>query len=638
MSGTTNSTGSCAEYVEYCQQLQEASSRSLTQFTESLDETEMKTIVRQYLFSKLEKTLSPSDAAIFDKFHRYLETKHLHTQHAEFTIPMELLAYTFSFLSYNELCACAPTCSFFLFTQTRFPKLAHHHVQLTHHLVVHYLKMMTQNPYQKLPLKYFHHIVINCAYHSGDSRQNKRADLYDQFIESIIQTSLDTLETLHIAIPNNLRFGDANFDKKIILQHILNTFDTFPELRTLKWEETLRIVNPITIWHALTEIESSIGAKLRQLDTFHMMSLQNVVVIPKLANLRQLNLEYYACHLFCPDRGIIAYIADNLPQLVELNISGGIDRENEFPAARMTEHDILQTSRQNLSVQRISIRFALNPTFKNTHHTLDSLIARVFVTFPNIVHFEYDFLHRRCYLGRRSQMEISRCYQIKWADILRILFKQKHKLNESSSSSSSSYIDESNLISKPLSVFKLNQISRMDAYTTLSDLQTISSQYFQLRHFKMNVVTFHGINASQLRVLFGCMLQFLQRHPLLSILEFCSGNGYAHTLSRHQSVSTACIVSIDSLIEYGQYVELAVKSLTSLQNLHLQFSSTKPNTAISKHLSQVLSQLESNKILKSIVLDNVSITPKYRAFLQFWFKSRYCHNNVLLQKHMVSYE
>ena len=650
------------EFVEYCQRLETSTPLCIEKFVSSLDEHEFKLIFRQYLLNKYrnQNVTCISFIPLSDTHDHTYDDKHLQilkkfrTNMAlqknyfnDFNIPVYLLAYLFSFLSYNELCKLATVCSGFLFAKTKYSRLCHHHIELTHKFFVNIFRNQSHSINLPQHLSHFKYISIKSSYHSSeyDYRQKNHSHIFNYIIDTIIFNSQDTLQKLEIDIPMNQHYGNIYYDTKILLKYIMNKFNKLPALKQLYWREYVHVVSNSDEHVLFTDIKTKISKKFPNLQRLCVYNLSDLmIIIPKCNHLIHLSLMRFPIYnLFFTNRIILSEIARCLPNLQSLNICCTIEHERGiFPFDKNNYSNTMKTSQinQNMSLEIFSLSFLVNPTFKNRCCVLDSIIAYSFITFPNIYQFEFKFIYSSLFGLLNKRLKTPAIYRINWKKLFRLLINEKQKT----------------LMANPLTVIKFNQISSPDACEAIHHISEIKSKYFRLEHFHANIVSFQGINAIKLNKIFKLINSLLLSHNHMKKLEIFTGKGYAHTQSPEQNEYIHNVFAINSLIYYTKYLQqILLLPMINLKYIHLQFTETKTNKSVSQQLAQFLTQISpqinnkithktinkicdktttqtarqmaiktptmSNNSIETIILEQVKISTKYKQFLNFWFKN-----------------
>ena len=375
------------DFVEYCQQLEASTPLSIENFISSLNEKEFKLIFRQYLLNKYHRQnyLFINNSINIDNEHNQILSKFRdnvvlqQTYFNDFNIPVYLLAYLFSFLSYNELCKLASVCSGFLFAKTKYSRLCHHHIVLSHKFFV---NVFRNNIDLQQHLTHFRHITIKSSYHSSeyDYRQKNNSQVFNYIIDTIIHNSSKTLEILEIDIPMNQHYGNIYYDTKILLKYIMNRFTELKQLKRLYWREYIHIVSNTNneAGALFNGIRKQIAMKFPNLEHLHIHNLCDLkIMVPKITNLTHLTLTRFPIyHLFnTRSRHIngtnsngLAHIAQNLVNLRELNICCTIEHERDFIGFNydyitmindnnqiMNENTILRNNQNNNEIMNANI-------------------------------------------------------------------------------------------------------------------------------------------------------------------------------------------------------------------------------------------------------------------------------------------
>eukprot|EP01083_Nonionella_stella_P068296 181246_1 len=173
------------------------------------------------IFSKMKQHYSNTyDSMIMDQISQQSHP----SQHILSALNPQLLAYSFQFLSYKELCQSEVTCNYFLYASRTYKGLSHHYINITHKFML----SVFRNELNWNNLSQFKHICIHAAYFGNliHRHQCYKTVIFDQLLHTIIRKSISCLHTLEIDV--KLHFGRINILKQPMntLFNILYAFET----------------------------------------------------------------------------------------------------------------------------------------------------------------------------------------------------------------------------------------------------------------------------------------------------------------------------------------------------------------------------------------------------------------------------
>eukprot|EP01083_Nonionella_stella_P071502 192081_1 len=139
------------------------------------------------------------------------------------SVPMEIMSYSFSFLSFSELSIIQRVCSYFMNASNKYSNLSHHHLNIGSRFV----RNAISNQLNLNSLTHFKSICI--TYQSAHIR------LFTYVIQKIITQSQTSLQSLTIDFSVSYSYRPDGMIGDVMLYLILNTVPLFPALHTIHW-------------------------------------------------------------------------------------------------------------------------------------------------------------------------------------------------------------------------------------------------------------------------------------------------------------------------------------------------------------------------------------------------------------------
>eukprot|EP01083_Nonionella_stella_P273849 929230_1 len=167
--------------------------------------------------------LSADDATILKLLKKHCPNKRASMYQRQskllISVPMEILSYSFSFLSFRELSVIQRVCLYFMNSSTKYSNLSHYHLNIDR-------RFATNAMSNQLNLNLLTHFKSICVTYAP---KTVIASMYlIQMITKQNQTSLQTLTVDYRGIAAGGTGG-------VVLNHILNTSPSFPALHTICW-------------------------------------------------------------------------------------------------------------------------------------------------------------------------------------------------------------------------------------------------------------------------------------------------------------------------------------------------------------------------------------------------------------------
>ena len=169
------------------------------------------------LTTEREPVLATIDQNIIDKMERTYESKYTAkliskmqrrsapNKYSLSRMDPQVLATTMQYLKYYEFCSIIPTCSIFVYIQSRYPSLCHYYVNLNQR----FWSELMRNCINWSHLQSFKHIKMSCSYGSdydpsslwryGKKKMNQMI-IFKTVGDRIFSSSVNTLRTVEIDI------------------------------------------------------------------------------------------------------------------------------------------------------------------------------------------------------------------------------------------------------------------------------------------------------------------------------------------------------------------------------------------------------------------------------------------------------
>ena len=294
------------EFIKYTKATQSVSLKVLQKFVLSLDKIELQHMVTFYLRSILKKSLnhdvngltlsqarhrlliekndsksnnsSTIDQQIINKIQKNYGNKYnkkmikkLQQHHDEnkhlLSITPQILASTFQYLSFRELCKVQATCSYFIYLKHNMNGQCNYFINLDDKFW--HKAMKCQIPFNVLTK--FKHIGIKSMYYGKSSYCNvtTKRRIFDHILKAIIKSSRISLQRLEINITSShgRRWGVT---PHLCLYQIMNECecDLFPKLSSLIWRHESYMVSTLTFNNDINIIKDNLFLKMPSLNNF----------------------------------------------------------------------------------------------------------------------------------------------------------------------------------------------------------------------------------------------------------------------------------------------------------------------------------------------------------------------------------
>eukprot|EP01083_Nonionella_stella_P260475 888099_1 len=233
------------QLLQYRNIARHASDKQIKKFVKSLDVTLLKRMIEMYTESVLSQLpreyapLSPSktfkqwkepkhngaelctnDAQIFALLKQHCNNKRpsMYQQQSNLvhSVPMEIFAYSLSFLSFRQLSAIQRVCLYFMTSSRKYGNLSHYHLNIDRR----FIDAVTSNQVNMDLLTHFKSIDITSV---------ARVGAFKHMIQNIITHSQSSLQSLTV----DCYYKSIN---DVVLYLIFNAAPSFPALRTVHWK------------------------------------------------------------------------------------------------------------------------------------------------------------------------------------------------------------------------------------------------------------------------------------------------------------------------------------------------------------------------------------------------------------------
>ena len=139
------------------------------------------------------------------------------------TISPQVLACSFQYLPFQDLCSVLPTCSYFVHLHKKYTSLCHHRLHLSHQL----LSKAMRNRINLRCLRSFKHIKISYGYFDGHLKE----DLFNFVLKTAMAQSTDTMQTLEVSV--STAAGRCEWG---VMSRVMDALDVFP-VTCLIWND-----------------------------------------------------------------------------------------------------------------------------------------------------------------------------------------------------------------------------------------------------------------------------------------------------------------------------------------------------------------------------------------------------------------
>eukprot|EP01084_Bolivina_argentea_P248598 415869_1 len=323
------------------------------------------------------------------------------------SIPAQVLAYSFQFLSYKQLCKTQSVCVYFMYLNKQYPGLTHYYICLNRSFFT--KAMRFQICLNNLSM--FKRIHINAVYgshHPWNKDQERRSTLFKNILTTIIKQSITNLDVIEIDTNYSTIRRVNNSPHFNVLLFIMNKFNTLPISKLIWSNDLFKPSRNKSILNILQEIKPKIKISFPNLKQFKIgrgiriffpgFSNHGSIVVPSESMLNKYVvvpvINNYSHQLEClhldddfdyfnqtPD--LIKIIAENMKTLKKLSMSvvestsvEAVHANNIKQYIGLTELKLELSNRHSLDAQQAKKSF-------------ENILSYLFSTFINITKFEY---------------------------------------------------------------------------------------------------------------------------------------------------------------------------------------------------------------------------------------------------------
>eukprot|EP01083_Nonionella_stella_P033788 92469_1 len=407
------------------------------------------------------------------------------------SVPMEILSYCFSFLSFRELSIIQPVCLCFVNSSTKYSKLSHHHLNIDHHFV---WQAMT-NQVNLNSLTHFKSILI--------THEWNKVTMFRHMIQLIITRSQTSLQSLTVCLHRGL-VGE------VILHLILTTVPVFPALHTIRWKrgdshgrsdshnrcwscgpwrfriqrlsydalvkvmrQRVPYLHHLEIMSKIYDMEGRIQSIVdcATLNSLHLTNnaLLSTNVIPHiLFKMQHLN-DLYIC--------VDASRSDLHPEIAKRCITNdGLDGNAKLVLSKQKINEI------NASIRKLSLKFTFQESESPNKTHLTDIVSYFFVHCVNIVDLTLNL----------SAFYSHLCHNVKWSLLFGLLMEQKARHDAQSLSKLTIVGTQDNCIFILNGLHKaLIGIADPNCRNTLSNTKTFKRYILSQKKDKASISTDH---------------------------------------------------------------------------------------------------------------------------------------------------
>eukprot|EP01083_Nonionella_stella_P226058 803190_1 len=647
-------------FIRNTQATQLASLKVLQKFILSLNKTELSHIINCYLRSKVSKyasfkatgltfkqtedqwaneepdneKLEVIDRHIISKLNAKYATKYQKkviakttqqknktncNRHHVLSIPPQVLAYSFQFLSFKELCKIQHVCVHFMYLNKRYPALTHHYFALG----TKFCQKAMRFKVRLSNLCFFKHIHINSLYCDVDSsfvysrNTERRHKLFKYLLKTIIMQSKSHLDTLAINAPHTPIIRNEALDRPPfgILLYIMNECAPLAITKLFWTQDYFKPSTECQIADMLQHIRSQFVNSFPKLTILSLgrhkyfarsnqhsnsWATEHFITSPMWKEnifspiihgygsvLQSLDITSFACH----DFHVIQLVAKHMINLKTLAISFILKPD-------LPEHTInidMNAVTNNLSLNQLKIRWTLGrgtePRTEPNVNCGTNVLMYLFDTFSGITEFQHDGAPRNelfdWYAVLNRLIETKRMYSM----------KNEHEL-------------------LPLESLKFNKIPYADGQSimkALLDLEYCGLKHFAIcfdRHWRQPQVA----DSSKIvpNDYFAPFLQLYQPAKLKTVNFHLPGVYDYTTMTRR--------VCLQNQLNILSNIPASVTSMCLNLSPYSEMNEVE-SIQLVKKLCDILLETQRNQELKleNITLKQLRIAAPAKKYLLFWF-------------------
>eukprot|EP01083_Nonionella_stella_P143083 443907_1 len=442
-------------FIKSTQATRLASLKSIQKFILSLNKTELTHLITFYLQSKLSKRnltlkqtehellnnepngvlqtidkqiISKLNAKYGTKYHKKVisnttqrpKTDECNAKHL-LLIPQQVLAYSFQFLSFQELCQAQTVCVHFMYLNKQYPALTHYYLRMNNIFCQHAMRSRVRLS----DLSFFKHIDIGAAYYGLGRHcyadQKRRANLFQYVLRTIIRQSKSSLDVLSIFVPYLGSIHNAAFDCPPfnVLLCIMNEVDQLPISKLLWSRDYVKPSRDRTVSDVLLTIQSKFVHFLPRLTSLSIVGskmsfaedvggsswtpvsstvlpfapMQQYILTPTIidfgSKLQSLQIDVNGgWNLLQRHGNVIQCIAKHMPILKRLVIQTNLRTYDDIAIDDMMDSNHISPHTQ-LRVLKLRV-VGYWGNFNNVACVNDKILHLLFDTFIGITKFEYE--------------------------------------------------------------------------------------------------------------------------------------------------------------------------------------------------------------------------------------------------------
>eukprot|EP01083_Nonionella_stella_P077561 211853_1 len=544
------------------------------------------------------------------------------------SIPPHVLAYSFQFLRYTELCKVQSVCTHFVYLNKRYPALTHYYFALNRHFCQ---KAMCY----KIPiasLKRFKHIDIQTAYcnkggpfNGGSAYQRTR--LFQYLLKRIIKQSKSNLDVLTIDAhcETNTHSLEA-LEPFCVLLYLINEFKTF-NISALIWKsDSFKPQNnTCTVANMLLQIGSNLATAFPNLKIFKQKKFGNGLRISRLGMVPQIQfpLNSWRNHvlrvvydfgktlevldltsffrfspfdIFGDDTNMIQIIAQNMLNLKTLYIATSLPNMSS---------EIMEMKHTNPCTVLNKLHLELKWNARTSRGDLATIALKyLFSTFIGITEFEFTFDTYSYYIVPGSNCIT---FEMDWKDVLYTLITNKDRYSMNPD-------HEALLPLESLCIDSLEDVR--DLMTALSDLN-----YFALKYFSITVSAWRSSQDALNELVMKYFVPYLklcdENHSVLKDIAFLYTvplEVEEHYLQPLIHILSNIPRTVTSMRFKGPYWRFRYP-----QTKHEMKIKEVESTRLVKQLSHLLSNKNNRLNLETISMKSPKLSKSAETYLLFLF-------------------
>eukprot|EP01083_Nonionella_stella_P157743 512468_1 len=634
--------------------------KSMQKFILSLNRTELTHLITSYLHSKLsqsnsfdgdgltldrtanallrnessDNTLGTIDKQIVAKLNAQYggnmepnndecNPKHL------LSIPQQVLAYSFQFLSFRELCQAQTVCVHFMYLNKQYPALTHYYLKIDTKFCQNAMRyrVCLSN------LSSFKHVDIKTAYYgmgtycSADKK--RRSQLFQFLLRTIIRQSKSSLDVLSIHVPSltgevlNSTFECPPFS---VLLYIMHEFDQLPISKLFWRQDYVKPSRDCSMSQVLVAIQSKFVHFFPRLtslslpiirrfmeygndwdslraETLPFDPLRQYVIAPTIIDfgnrLHSLDISVnYWQNLLSKNGNLIQLISKHMANLKRLTISPCFKCDGE--TSDIINLDDINHISQHTQLQALRISFR---GWANINADISKILQFLFSTFIGITEFKYENPYSR--------------NAIDWEELWTKLTESKRMYN---------FMNKEHDALLPLESLQFNRIHYQEGLRIMKSI--LSLQYCDLKHIGMCFST-------------GCAWKnfvFLSKKYFVPFLRlYQRKNAQLSSINLRIGDSGLAPTSFEPILDILCNLPPSVASIHF--KLHYTYRNSYPDRRKTmqleeqmkfvKKLCEMSLETKERSKLETISFDGLKIASSAQNYLLFWYGF---NNNISIMK------